>query len=448
MSALLLKEKREKRAKAVADARAVASAAEAAKRELTTEERARIDAHLRDSQALKAEIEQLEGDERRRQQLEEETRELESSRGRLTDPAAPGGGAGGSGRGSGTPRAEMRWRIHEPAADVRSVRRHTPLSPRLAEPQYRDAFRAFVRDGRVGGLGEARDMLAGTDIEGGYLVAPMQVTGGLIRKLDDALWVRRLATVIPVTASRSLGAVSLDADPDDGEWVSEVQTGGNDTAMRLGRREMTPAQCSKLVKISNQLLRLVPDAESLVMDRLAYKFAVTQEKQFLVGDGANKPLGLFVASSSGISTARDLATGNTTTAITADNLVRCKYAVKTAYRARGVWMFHRDAVTQIALLKDGVGQYLWRQGISTAEPDTLLGRPVYESEYVPNTFTTGKYVGLFGDLSYYWIAEMQALAIQRLVELYALENKVGFIGRLWADGAPVLEEAFVRVKLA
>jgi hypothetical protein len=40
------------------------------------------------------------------------------------------------------------------------------------------------------------------------------------------------------------------------------------------------------------------------------------------------------------------------------------------------------------------------------------------------------------------------MQIQRLNELYVETNQVGFIGRPETDGAPVLEEAFVRVKLA
>ena len=70
------------------------------------------------------------------------------------------------------------------------------------------------------------------------------------------------------------------------------------------------------------------------------------------------------------------------------------------------------------------------------------------SEWAPNTFTTGEYVGLLGDFSHYWIADALSMQIQRLNELYAETNQVGFIGRLETDGAPVLEEAFVRVKLA
>ena len=82
------------------------------------------------------------------------------------------------------------------------------------------------------------------------------------------------------------------------------------------------------------------------------------------------------------------------------------------------------------------------------EPDTILNRPLNMSEYVPNTFTTGLYVGMFGDLSKYWIADALDLQVQRLIELYAETNQDGFIGRMESDGMPVLAEAFARVKLA
>jgi hypothetical protein len=62
------------------------------------------------------------------------------------------------------------------------------------------------------------------------------------------------------------------------------------------------------------------------MARLAYKFGVTQEKAYLTGDGNQKPLGVFTASNDGISTGRDVSTGNTTTAITFDGLIEAKVA--------------------------------------------------------------------------------------------------------------------------
>ena len=99
-------------------------------------------------------------------------------------------------------------------------------------------------------------------------------------------------------------------------------------------------------------------------------------------------------------------------------------------------------------LKDGNGQYLIREGIASDGGDMLLDLPMFESEYAPNTFTTGQYVGILGDFSRYWIADSMDMRVQRLVELYAETNQVGFIGRREVDGMPVLEEAFVRVTLA
>ena len=106
-----------------------------------------------------------------------------------------------------------------------------------------------------------------------------------------------------------------------------------------------------------------------------------------------------------------------------------------------------DVLAVVSKLKDGEGQYLWRQSVLDGEPDRLLGRPVMMSEYAPNTLTTGLYVGILGDFSNYWIADALDMQIQRLVELYAETNQIGFIGRLETDGMPTLAEAFVRVKL-
>ena len=69
------------------------------------------------------------------------------------------------------------------------------------------------------------------------------------------------------------------------------------------------------------------------------------------------------------------------------------------------------------------------------------------SEFTPNTFTSGLSVGMLGDFSQSWIADALSMRMQRLIELYAATNQVGFIGRLEVDGMPVLSEAFVRVKL-
>ena len=48
---------------------------------------------------------------------------------------------------------------------------------------------------------------------------------------------------------------------------------------------------------------------------------------------------------------------------------------------------------------------------------------------------------MFGDLSYYWIADRTTRTFKRLDELYAATGQVGFLGSERVDGKLVLPEA-------
>lgn len=314
-----------------------------------------------------------------------------------------------------------------------------------AEKQSR-AMQAFLRNGSI--LPEFRALQADSDVAGGFLTTPQQFVNRLIKAIDNLVFIRQWATTNTVTNAQSLGMPYLAGDPDDADWTSELGTGNEDGSMSFGKRELRPHPLAKRIKISNKLLRLNPDVEQLAIDRLAYKFAVSFEKAGMTGSGANKPLGVFTASSDGISTGRDVSTDNTTTAFTADGLKNAKYALKAGYWPNAKWVFHRDAVKMLAKLKDSENRYLWQSSVQLGQPDMLEGIPLFTSEYAPNTFTAGLYVGILGDFSYYHIADALDFGIQRLNEWYAATNQTGFIGRLESDGMPVLEEAFVRVKLA
>jgi HK97 family phage major capsid protein len=330
---------------------------------------------------------------------------------------------------------------------LRATIREQRANPRAATG-YRNAFRTWLRAGMAAVSAEGqRALQAGTGAEGGYLVAPMQTAAGLIIALTNQLFIRQLATVVTVPTAASLGIVSLDTDPDDADWTSEIATGSEDSGTQFGKRQMTPHPLAKRIKISNKLLRMAAGVEQLIVGRLAYKFAVAEEKAFLTGSGAGRPLGLFTASADGVPTTRDVSTGMTSSAVTSAGVINVKYAVRAGYRRNAGWLFHRDAIKQIALLTDTTNVPLWLPSIRQSEPDTLLGHPIYESEYVPNTFTSGLYVGLFGDFSQYQIADALDMQFQRLNELYAETNQTGIIGRKETDGQPVLSEAFARVKL-
>ncbi len=389
-------EMRAQRAKLANEARALIDRAEAEKREMSAEERGQWETILGEAEKLKNNIDLAE----RQAALELDVRDA--------PPAS---------------------------RDTKNV-----------EERKLEAFRRFLT---TGAREEYRALANDSDASGGYLHAAEQFVNRLIQGLDNMVFVRQYATILPVTSADELGAPSLDDDLSDPTWTTEVAEISEDTTMAFGRRSLKPNQLSKLIKVAMKLLRTsVIPVENLVADRMARKFAIAQENNFLNGDGSNEPLGIFEASDDGVPTSRDVSSGNTDTAITADGLVNAKYAMKGQYRSKARWIFHRDAMKMISKLKDGEGQYLWRAGIAAGEPDTLLGIPVDESEYVPNTFTTTLYVGALACWEYYWIAELQGLEMQRLNELYARNSQIGFIGRAYADGAPVLPDGFVRVQLA
>ena len=314
--------------------------------------------------------------------------------------------------------------------------------------EYREAFGRWITSGeRSITSDEYRAMQVDNDTGGGYLVTPQQMVMELLKDVDDVAAIRQFARVFQLRTAKSLGVPTLDSDADDADWTVELAT-GSETELEFGKRELRPHPFAKRVKVSNTLLRQAQmGPEAIVRERLAYKFGITEEKAFMEGNGVQKPLGLFTASDDGISTSRDEAGDNTATKIVPDTLITAKYKLKGQYHPRARWIWHRDILAAIRKMKDGNGQYIWQPGIQGGAPDRVLDLPYTLSEYAPKTMTSGLYVGILGDFNYYWVAEALDMQMQRLVELYAETNQTGFIGRMEVDGMPVLEEAFVRVKM-
>jgi HK97 family phage major capsid protein len=290
---------------------------------------------------------------------------------------------------------------------------------------------------------------ADLDPQGGFLVAPEQFSRELIKELANLYWIRQFARVISVPSAASLGMPVRQAQMGDPTWTAEIKTGTADDELSFSKRNLFPHPLARRIVVSNKLLQVSTlDVEQLIREEFAEQFGEANENAFLNGSGANEPLGLFTVSDMGISTARDISTGNTSTQIKTDGLIECLYSLKPQHRRNARWIFHTDAVKQIRKLKTGDGQYLWQPGMATDAPDTILGKPFHESEYAPNTFTTGLYVGILGDLSRYVIADALDPQIQVLDQLYAESNQTGYIARMETDAMPTLENAFARVKLA
>lgn len=310
------------------------------------------------------------------------------------------------------------------------------------------AFKEHIATGSIKSLEVYNALQQDNPTQAGYLVAPEKFVSELIAELNNTMFMRQKGKVLPtLKGAHSLGYPKRTARMTRAAWGTELATPTTDTALAFGKKEFKPNPASAEILVSKNLIRNAPGVEGIVMSEMAYMFAELMEIAYMTGDGANKPLGLFTASADGISTARDVSTGNTATEIKIDGLLEAKYSVKDQYQSGCEWIFHRDAIKQIAKLKDSDGQYIWQPSISMNTPDMLLGRGINSSEYAPNTFTSGLYVGMYGDLRNYWICDSLTMEMQVLMELYARTNQVDYMARIETDGMPVLEEAFARIKL-
>ena len=355
--------------------------------------------------------------------------------------------------------------IEEPAPQIPDPNAHPdrePVGQRVifnATEEYEKAFTQFLVGG-AGGLREedrrilsqgwgSRNLQADSDIAGGFLLAPEKFQAELIKDRDNMVFVRRYARKFTLTDTGSMIAPARQDRMGDPTWTSELLTGAEDTSLDFDQRRLTPHPLARRIKVSNTLLRLAAmGVDAIVREEFSYEFSTVEENAFLNGTGAGQPLGIFTAVAGGISTARDVNTANTTTAIKADNLIEVLYTQPAQYRRDARWLFHRDALKMIRKLKDGEGNYLWQPGLAGDRPATILSVPYDESEYVPNTFTSGLYVGALCCWPYYWVVDALTIGIQVLKELYAETNQTGYIARSETDAMPIHENGFVRVTLA
>lgn len=307
---------------------------------------------------------------------------------------------------------------------------------RRATEEYRDAFWTYFRHGerlllpdQARMLVQVRALAVGTDSAGGYLV-PEEFERRLIDRLEEENVMRRLATVVTTSGDRNIPIVDTHGEA---YWTGENQafTESDDSFTKkvLGAHKLTV-----MMRVSEELLQDAAfDIEQYVQREFARRAGVKEEEAFVAGDGNGRPRGVVLDAQVGVTAA-------SATAIATDELLDLYHALKRPYRARATWLMNDATVKAVRKLKDNDGQYIWAPGLQAGEPDRLLGRPVAISPAMP-IIGAGNRSVLFGDFSFYWIADRAGRVFQRLSELYAANGQVGY--RAWqrVDGCLVLPEA-------
>lgn len=300
-----------------------------------------------------------------------------------------------------------------------------------ASDEYKNAFWKSMRSKSSFEIKNALE--EGTDSEGGYLVSD-EFEQKLVESLEEENIFRSLANVIQTSSGdRKIPVV---ATKGTASWVDEEGTipESDDSFSQVS---IGAYKLATLIKVSEELLNdSVFNLESYIATEFGRRIGNKEEEAFIVGDGTGKPTGIL-ASSGGAQLGK---TTSSTTSITFDDIIDLYYSLSSPYRKNASFIMNDSTVKAIRKLKDGSGNYIWQPSMTAGVPDTILNCPVYTSTYVP-AISAGNKTVVFGDYSYYWIADRQGRSFKRLNELYAVTGQVGFVASQRVDGKLILPEA-------
>lgn len=167
------------------------------------------------------------------------------------------------------------------------------------------------------------------------------------------------------------------------------------------------------------------DVEAHILKDFGRSIGRAEEAAFISGDGVDAPHGFF----------NDAVVGHTTGNITYDSVIRLFFSLDKEYRRNAVWIMNDETALKLRTLKDANGNYLWNH-----TDNTIMGKPVYISNYMPGEATGAKPIA-FGDFSYYWIFDRKPFTMRRLNELFVAQQQIGFLGYEYLDAKLIRPDA-------
>lgn len=314
------------------------------------------------------------------------------------------------------------------------------LKPRKGtkDAEYSTAFWNVLRQKNV-----SHDVMAalqvGTDSEGGYTV-PDEFEHQLIDGLQEENIMRGLVHVISTGSGQH--KIPIVASHASGSWVEEEgQIPESDDS--FDQISLSAYKFATMIRVSRELLNdSAFDLPSYIAHEFVRRAGAAEEEAILVGNGLHKPTGLLhdtLGAQTGVTAA-------SASAITAEELIDLQHSLKSSYRRNACFIMNDATIQAIRKLKDGMGQYIWQPGLKEGAPDMLFNQRVLTSNYMP-LIGAGEKTILYGDYSYYWLAEREGRSMERLNELYAVTDQVGFKMTERLDGRLILPEAVKVLKM-
>jgi HK97 family phage major capsid protein len=280
-----------------------------------------------------------------------------------------------------------------------------------------------------------------TDAEGGYLV-PDDFWNNIVAKRDDMSVIRRVgANIFPTSLDRVL--VPTEGTSHTRHAITAEEAAVDQEEPTFGQVVITVHKATKLVKVSSEL---VADEAAGLQPFLAGSFARAEaawENYYFVstGTGSGQPKAALISSGS----SGTLAGTNT---ITAAEVRSHMFGLDAPYAESpsAALVARRATVGVIAGLAGNPFAFSMMPvgdiGAARGQFGNVIdGVPIYSEATMPALATAAK-VLLFGDWSYYFVADRMGSMIVRLNELYMGNDQVGFLHKFRRGGAATQDEAF------
>ena len=295
--------------------------------------------------------------------------------------------------------------------NVRSAERneeHQPEGDEKLTPEER-SFVSFLR-------GEIRVDVNTTKTNAGAVI-PTTVADRIVEYVKNVSPIAEYAT-----RYEGIGKITIayedDANALSASYVEDLES-ADATAQKLTSVSLEGYKIRVPVKVSQQLLdNSQVDLIAYLVRRIGDALAAKIEREFLIGT-SGKVEGL----AGGV---KQAVTAASATAVTTDELIDVQDAVPDIYQANSIWIMHPKTRTAIRKLKDGENRYLLNLDLNTKWGYSLLGKPVYASDAMPEPAAGAKTI-FYGDMSGL-ACIIRGLRVRVLNERFADVDAVGIFG--------------------
>lgn len=194
-----------------------------------------------------------------------------------------------------------------------------------------------------------------------------------------------------------------------------------------------------LTKVSRSLINNVEfDIVGFVVDEMAYAIKRFIEHELLIGTSGKVE---------GLSGLTNAVTAGSASAIVLEDIINLHDAVKDEFQQNAIWIMSPATRTALRELKSNTGYPLLNDDISTPFGTSILGKPVFVSDNMPN-IATGANVIYYGDMRGLGTKFSEEINIEVLRERYADEHAIGVIGWFEFDAKVIDAQQIAKLTMA